>query len=151
MSVEPGTGKGSVRTRLVLNNIEIDRMLKGESGPVARNLIRRADLLLGAAKRQIRAGHVAAGFGTGGVNLRDTGYKRLQHGPNGDIQIIVGFNHPIALIHHEGTRPHIILPRKPGGVLVFPGTSGVVFAKRVHHPGTHPNRYLTDNLRIITD
>lgn len=38
-----------------------------------------------------------------------------------------------------GTRPHIIEPKKPGGVLhwVDPGSGKDVFARRVHHPGTH--------------
>lgn len=37
-----------------------------------------------------------------------------------------------------GTRPHIIEPKKPGGVLhwVDPGSGEDVFARRVHHPGT---------------
>lgn len=37
-----------------------------------------------------------------------------------------------------GTRPHVIEPRKPGGVLHWhdPRTGEDVFARRVHHPGT---------------
>lgn len=34
------------------------------------------------------------------------------------------------------TRPHLILPRRPGGVLAIPTAAGIVFARAVHHPGT---------------
>lgn len=143
--------------RLTLNNAEIQRMTTGESGPVIRELMRRAELLVQAAKRQVRVGHVAAGQGSSGVNLRDTITKRIVRNPTtGGIEIVVGSNHPIALIHHEGTRPHLIRPRperlarNPNAMLAFPGGGGVIFAREVHHPGTHPNRYLSDNLPIIT-
>lgn len=48
----------------------------------------------------------------------------------------------------NGTRPHVILPRR-GTYLVFPGRDGrLVFARQVNHPGTRPYRVLTDALRI---
>lgn len=39
----------------------------------------------------------------------------------------------------EGTAPHLIEPRKPGGVLVFKIGNQTIFTARVHHPGTRPN------------
>jgi len=39
-----------------------------------------------------------------------------------------------------GTRPHIIEPRGPW-MLRFPTTEGIVFARRVHHPGTVPRLF----------
>jgi len=36
-----------------------------------------------------------------------------------------------------GTSPHVILPRGPW-MLKFPTSSGIVMAKKVHHPGTVP-------------
>ena len=38
----------------------------------------------------------------------------------------------------KGTQPHVIVPRRRGGVLVFhwPKAGGVVFLRRVHHPGS---------------
>jgi hypothetical protein len=53
---------------------------------------------------------------------------------------------PYALMHHEGTRPHIIRPTEPGGVLKFRSGSRVVTTREVRHPGTKPNRYLSDQL-----
>ena len=42
----------------------------------------------------------------------------------------------------EGTPPHVIRPRRPGGVLRFVvGGGQVVFTREVHHPGTSPNPY----------
>lgn len=39
----------------------------------------------------------------------------------------------------KGARAHIIVPRRRGGVLVFsPKTGGVVFTRRVNHPGNPP-------------
>lgn len=82
--------------------------------------------------------------------MRDSIVKRLQTQKSSGLPLgIVGSSHPIALIHHEGTKAHIILPVK-ARALRFPGptASGFVFAKVVHHPGTRPNRYLTDNIPL---
>lgn len=50
-----------------------------------------------------------------------------------------------ALMHHNGTRPHLIFPRN-AQTLRFYSRGRIVYAKVVHHPGTKPNRFLTDNL-----
>jgi len=54
-----------------------------------------------------------------------------------------------AFMHHEGTRPRLILPKNPGGVLIFAKGARVIKTKRVMHPGTKPNRFLSDQLRHI--
>jgi HK97 gp10 family phage protein len=41
-----------------------------------------------------------------------------------------------------GTRPHVIRPRKAGGVLVFTVGGQKVFARKVNHPGTRPHPYV---------
>lgn len=43
----------------------------------------------------------------------------------------------------KGTKPHVIMPKNKNGVLVFKGKSGMVFTKRVNHPGTKPNDFKT--------
>lgn len=45
----------------------------------------------------------------------------------------------------QGTRPHVIVPRKPGGVLVFQSGGETVFTRRVNHPGTQANPFY-DNI-----
>lgn len=39
----------------------------------------------------------------------------------------------------KGTAPHLIEPRKPGGVLVFKIGNQTIFAARVNHPGARPD------------
>ena len=48
---------------------------------------------------------------------------------------------PYANYVHGGTRPHVIRPRSPGGVLAFTIGGQMVFAKRVNHPGTKANPF----------
>lgn len=60
----------------------------------------------------------------------------------------VGSDNKIALLHHNGTRPHKILPKR-AKTLRFHSHGKIVFAKVVNHPGTKANRYLTDNLKKV--
>ena len=62
----------------------------------------------------------------------------------GSLSASVGYNTPYAKYVHEGTAPHIILPKKPGGYLRFETDGQVVYARRVKHPGYRGNPYLRD-------
>jgi Bacteriophage protein of unknown function (DUF646). len=62
-------------------------------------------------------------------------------------EVEVGSEHPIAYIHHEGTRPHAIRARN-AQFLRFSAKGRVVYDRTVMHPGTKPNRFLTDNLYL---
>lgn len=60
------------------------------------------------------------------------------------IEIQAGTSY--ALDHHNGTPPHTITPVNKT-VLRFVDRNGeVVFARRVRHSGTRPNRFLLDPL-----
>lgn len=61
--------------------------------------------------------------------------------------ISVGSNVNYAYMHHEGTKPHLIVPKK-AEVLSFGRGARIVHTKVVRHPGTKPNRYLSDQLRL---
>jgi hypothetical protein len=50
---------------------------------------------------------------------------------------------------NDGTRPHIIKPRRPGGSLRFVVGGRVVYAKVVHHPGTRARPFLDRALREV--
>jgi len=50
---------------------------------------------------------------------------------------------------NDGTRPHIIRPRRPGGTLRFTVGGRVVYAKVVHHPGTRARPFLDRALREV--
>lgn len=53
---------------------------------------------------------------------------------------VVGTEDEIWQYQDEGTRPHPIVPRN-AKVLRFPAGGGIVYTKRVNHPGTKPRKY----------
>lgn len=67
---------------------------------------------------------------------------------------LIGSPLKYAEYHHEGTRPHVILPKKAGGKLAFMGTRGgkptLIVVDRVNHPGTKPKKFLSRWLYIAT-
>lgn len=131
--------------KIIIDSAALDNMLRGPHGEVVRDLIRRGETLQRLAKRQCGYGRGDSSYG----HLRDSIVKRVMTGTGGAPAVMVGSSHPIALIHHEGTKPHVILPKRFDGVLAWEdGTAmnGMRFARVVNHPGTSPNRYLTDNL-----
>ena len=67
----------------------------------------------------------------------DTGELRDSLGVEvqGD-RVIVGPKAAHAPFVEFDTKPHVIEPKKPGGVLAFKVGGTTVFAKRVNHPGT---------------
>ena len=70
-------------------------------------------------------------------------YKRRAAGP----EVWVGSDNDIALIHHHGSRPHAIEARGPK-MLRYSSRGRIAYARSVQHPGTEPNRYLSDNLYL---
>lgn len=81
--------------------------------------------------------------------LRDSIVKRVVT-VDGLPAVEVGSDDPIALIHHEGTQPHPIVPVRAPMLVFFSERAGrVVTALRVNHPGTRPNRFLLDALRVL--
>lgn len=121
-----------------LDNAVYAQIVHGRGGPVDTDLRKRAERLRILAVRQV-------GKDTGRL-ARDIGVQMIP-GPNGPTAL-VGSNNRIALIHHEGTRRHPITAR-PGRTLRFAHRGKIVYARKVMHPGTRPNRYLTDNLRRV--
>jgi hypothetical protein len=48
----------------------------------------------------------------------------------------------------EGSRPHVIRARKPGGFLRFPDQGGVyIFRRQVNHPGSKGNPYWDNQMK----
>ncbi len=52
-----------------------------------------------------------------------------------------------ALAVHNGTPPHVIRPRNPGGVLRFETGGQTVYATHVNHPGTRPQPFMAEGAR----
>jgi hypothetical protein len=122
----------------------LDWTLHNPSGPVGRDLGNRANKVLDRARLLV---------GKDTRTLRDTMF--ISHYRSSMGQYVKVGTDPIAapygLAHHEGTRPHIITPTGARGqYLVFKSrkTGGIVYATSVMHPGTKPNRYLTNALYL---
>lgn len=136
--------------KLVIDGARMAALLRGPTGPVTRHLIERATVVQMAAKAQ-------APRRTG--CLQDSIVKRVEDSPLGVVIRIVADTTPCsperksyAYYVHEGTEPHEIVARN-ASVLAFywatgPDGPGTYFFRSVHHPGTPPNRFLTDNLPL---
>lgn len=114
-------------------------LTRSPNGPFAEHMRRAGKELEIRAKKQV-------GVDTGNLR-RSIGTTINYFAPRG-ILVTVGSANKIALLHHEGTRAHEIRPRR-AKVLRFVHRGVVRYETRVWHPGTKPNRYLTDNLRKV--
>lgn len=84
-----------------------------------------------------------AGFRTGALR-RSISAKHLGNATG--QYLTIGSILPYALMHHEGTKPHIITPND-GKILHFRSGTRSIFTTMVRHPGTKPNHYLSRQLR----
>jgi len=124
--------------RLDLHQPQVRELLTGPAGPVVRYI--RSTL------RRVRTRAVLrCPVRTG--NLRNSLREELL--VRGDlIEGAVGTDVVYALAVHDGTRPHTVRPRR-ARVLRFVAGGEVVFAARVHHPGTRPRPFLREALREV--
>lgn len=123
---------------LVINKVMLDYVTNSPIGDVGKYLKKRGRLMVALAKRQ-------AGKETGALrnSITMTNY-RTTYGQN----MKIGSNLNYALAHHNGTRPHLIRPEK-AEILRFTAGSRVVYSREVMHPGTKPNRFLSDQLWVM--
>lgn len=120
------------------NEAGIKHLTRSPDGEVGQYLTKLGAKLTLLAKVQV-------GVDTGALK-RSINYRLVKS--SSGLGVRVGSDNRIALMHHQGTRPHIIVPRK-AQTLRFYSRGRIVYSKLVHHPGTKPNRYLTDNLRRV--
>ena len=125
-------------TTVIFRRGPLDNLLNSPRGEVGRYLARRGTRILIAAKNQVG---VKTGRLKASINMRQ--YRSV-----GGQSLKIGSPLDYALIHHEGTRPHIITPDR-AEVLRFSSRGRVVYTRVVRHPGTKPNKYLADNLYLI--
>lgn len=122
----------------VENKAGMYRVLKSPSGEVGMHMK--------GIGRKIQIGAILqAGFRTGMLKLSIGVTQSIN--PTGQ-EVRVGSSVGHALAHHEGTRPHRITGRN-GGMLRFTKQGRVVYARSVMHPGTRPNKYLSDHLWVV--
>lgn len=120
---------------VIIYKPELDFFLNNPRGQVGGYVKRRGRIIVIAAKRQV-------GVDTG--MLKES--IHMLHLRDGVGQYVwIGSDNEIAYLHHEGSRPHVIVPRNQQ-ILRFSAGGRMVYTHLVHHPGTRPNRYLSDNL-----
>ena len=124
--------------KVVFREPVLDRYLNAPSGQVGRYMDRKGRLVMAAAKRQVG---VNTGMLRASIHMRHSRDTRGQY-------IRIGSPLRYARVHHEGSRPHIIKPNSQQ-VLKFVSKGQIIFAHAVRHPGTKPNKYLTDNIRLM--
>lgn len=140
--------------RVVMDSQKLSELVRGPSGPVIRDLIEAGEAVKREAQRRVGVyqppdAYSAANRQRRPGTLRDRIVKRVVQGPTGAI-VQVGAEDEVALLHHEGTNPHVIAARRrPLLVFFWPKVGHVVAMKSVRHPGTEPNRYLLDSFVVL--
>jgi hypothetical protein len=132
--------RGSVSleiTKLVIYKPVLNYELNVPSGMVGKHMHKIGKKILIGARKQVG---VQTGVLRGSLFMQHQGFS----GRGQSLKIGSGLSY--AEMHHQGTRPHIITPTKPGGNLVFRKGSRIIHARIVNHPGTKPNRFLSDQL-----
>ena len=119
---------------------QTDFLLENPGGPVGRSLARRGQKVLAAARGQV---------GVDSGKLKKSLRMTHERGARGQF-VRVGSKLNYALTHHQGSRPHIITPKR-SQVMVFSKKAQIIYATSVRHPGTRANRYLTDNLYLALE
>lgn len=125
-------------TKVIFREAEYKFVFESPSGPVGRYLAKRGAVVMVAAKAQVG---VRTGALRASIHMRHSRDVRGQY-----VQIGSPLNY--ALLHHEGTKPHLIKAKR-ATVLRYVKRGRVMYAHAVMHPGTKPNRYLKDNLRLV--
>lgn len=123
---------------LTFRRAALDTYLNNPRGTLGRYMRGRAVMMATAAKGQ-------AGKKTGAL-IRSI---KIMHSRGSLGQFFtIGSNLNYALVHHEGSKPHIITPND-ANILRFTAGGRVIYTHKVNHPGTRPNRYLSDQLWMV--
>jgi hypothetical protein len=117
----------------------LNQYTNSPEGTVGKWLHRQGYKIVVGAKAQV-------GVQTG--RLRNSIYMTHSRDPLGQ-RLEIGSKLPYALVHHEGSRPHLIRSNNPGGLLRFGAGTRIIQTRVVRHPGFKANRYLKDNIKLI--
>lgn len=119
---------------------QLNSFLYGKQSKLGREMGKRSRLMEAAAKRNVkdRTGQL-------GRSISSSHNVRVGAGQ----QIVLKATAPYARAVHEGTKPRLIEPTKPRGVLRFVDSGRIVFAHKVLHPGTKPNPFLSQALKQV--
>lgn len=124
--------------KLTLYKPVLDHFLNSPDGETGKYLRVRCEVMMTAARRQV------------GVKTRQLklSMKMIHYREVRGQYYWIGSDNKVAYMHHEGTRPHMIVP-KQAQLLRFSVGNRIVMTRQVRHPGTKPNRYLSDQLRLV--
>lgn len=118
---------------LKLDDAALNTMLNDPKGEVGRYLRKIGLLILSGARAMV-------GVQSGALRRSLT----MRQGLTGRYQYVsVGSNLSYAELHHEGSKPHDI-SGGVGRIMRFNVGGKVVYARKVEHPGTKPNKYLVE-------
>jgi hypothetical protein len=122
--------------KFYVNESGMNLLLNSPKGELGRQISDLGDKIVNSAKLQV-------GYRTG--KLQRSIHKRHLGNFTGQY-LWIGTKVSYALAHHEGTRPHVIVPNDPSGKLVFFKGGRMIVTKRVMHPGTKANKFLSQPL-----
>lgn len=143
--------KGTFGSYVVIDPQKLAEFMRSPDGPLYRRMFEDGELVRREAKKLVGYSQPdPLGRPYRKQNhLRDTIVKRMAV-ERGLPVVLVGSEDPIALLHHEGTQPHrIVATRAPFLVFWWEREGRMVVTKSVNHPGTAPNRYLTNALSVL--
>lgn len=149
---------GTFGSRVVMDPQAVAQLLRSEQGPVFRQLTRAGDVVKDGAQRRAPVWRPSSGEPDWSIRrreskrkpgtLRDSIVKRVVEGGPGGFTILVGTEDEVALYVHEGTEPHEITPVRAPALVFWSARlrTTVRSPVGVFHPGTRPQRFLTDSL-----
>lgn len=112
----------------------IDRLLRRRGGPAERRI----------RQKTRRVAEIAAEQAPGSMGAYVD--WRVEEGPR-RLQGVVTCDHPAVHFVVNGTRPHLIRPKR-AKALRFEVGGRLVFSQLVRHPGTRPDDFLGRALRL---
>jgi hypothetical protein len=118
------------------NQAAVNAMLHGRTGPVVLHLANEGRRVEGNARRLVgvKSGALKASIGS----------RIVRSNPGYNVEVFAGNTPATAkyvMPHHQGSKPHIIRPRRRR-YLKFQAGGRTVFARKVNHPGTRANPFL---------
>lgn len=123
---------------ITFNKAALERELNGPNGSVAKFFTKRLVQATAQARRE-------APVKTGELRSKiDWKIGKDGRGLFGVLRAYAAHAVPV----HQGTRPHVILPKR-GRFLRFTSGGRVVYAKKVNHPGTKANPFLVRAVRKV--
>ncbi|MDO4610968.1 hypothetical protein [Corynebacterium sp.] len=125
------------RVEITIDSGALRSFLVGPSGEAVK-IVQRAQRATEASAKVrspvdtgfLRASHHGGGLRTHGMTV------------TGEVEARAEYAEAV----HEGTRPHVIRPRR-ARALAWQGPSGMVFARSVRYPGSRPRPWLLNAAR----